>query len=93
MIFTVCLFAWDDTIDTNEDSLASDFEKASIWRQQSLAYFKHHLRLSPAGAAEPVCPDTVCLLFKEFGQRFCASFGEGGCLPRDQCPAVAVCPS
>ncbi|KAJ4385802.1 hypothetical protein N0V93_010233 [Gnomoniopsis smithogilvyi] len=76
MLFTVCLFVWDDTIDTNEDTLASDFQKASVWRQQTLAYFKHHLKLSPSESQEPYCPDDVCLLFKEFGERFCANFGE-----------------
>ncbi|CAN8101905.1 unnamed protein product [Discula destructiva] len=76
MVFTVCLFAWDDTIDTNENSLASDFEKAALWRQQSLAYFKYHLKLSPQEKDEPHCPDNICILFKEFGQRFCESFGE-----------------
>lgn len=77
MLFTVCLFVWDDTIDTNEDALASDFEKASVWRQQTLTYFKYHLKLSPSESDEPYCPDDVCLLFKEFGERFCANFGEG----------------
>lgn len=77
MLFTVCLFAWDDFIDTNEDALASDFEKASVWRQQTLDYFKYHLQLCPSESNEPCCPDDVCLLFKEFGARFCAKFGEG----------------
>lgn len=75
MIFTVCLFVWDDTVDTNEEDLASDFSKATLWRQQSLAYFKYHLQLSPE-QQEPECPDTVCLMFKEFGERFCANFGD-----------------
>lgn len=77
MLFTVCLFVWDDTIDTNEDALASDFEKATVWRQQTLAYFKYHLKLCPSENNEPHCPDDVCLLFKEFGKRFCANFGDG----------------
>lgn len=77
MLFTVCLFVWDDTIDTNEHVLASDFGKANLWRQQSLEYFKYHLKLSEPEKDEPYCPDNVCLLFKEFGERFCQSFGEG----------------
>ncbi|PSR92153.1 isoprenoid synthase domain-containing protein [Coniella lustricola] len=72
-LFTVCLFVWDDTIDTNEHYLATDFEEASVWRRRSLAYFKYHLRLSDG--CEPTCPDDVCILFKEFGERFCSKFG------------------
>lgn len=82
MLFTVCLFVWDDTIDTNEDALASDFEKATEWRQQTLAYFRYHLKLCPLEDNEPECPDAVCLLFNEFGERFCAKFGVG-MLPTD----------
>lgn len=74
-LFTVCLFVWDDTIDTNEHYLATDFEQASVWRRQSLAYFKYHLQLT--NGSEPYCPDDVCLLFKDFGQRFCSKFGPG----------------
>lgn len=77
MLFTVCLFVWDDIIDTNEHVLASDFEKANVWRQQSLVYFKYHLRLSSSRSGEPYCPDNICVLFKEFGQRFCHKFGKG----------------
>lgn len=76
MLFTVCLFVWDDIIDTNEHELASDYAAASVWREQSLAYFQYHLQLGPAGQGEPRCPDDVCLIFKEFGQRFCANFGD-----------------
>lgn len=79
MLFTVCLFVWDDIIDTNEHALASDFEKASVWREQSLAYFRYHLQLSPDEKVEPYCPDDICPVFKEFGQRFCARFGQGVC--------------
>ncbi|ROV93155.1 hypothetical protein VMCG_08735 [Cytospora schulzeri] len=75
MLFTVALFVWDDTIDTNEHMLASDFERAELWREQSLCYFKYHLQLSPQGT-EPYCPDDICLLFKEFAERFCNDFGE-----------------
>lgn len=75
MLFTVALFVWDDTIDTNEHMLASDFESAELWREQSLSYFKYHLQLSPQGV-EPYCPDDICLLFKEFAERFCKEFGE-----------------
>lgn len=82
MLFTVCLFVWDDIIDTNEHVLASDFEAADIWRQQSLAYFKYHLELSPLEKGEPYCPDSICVLFKEFGQRFCQNFGEGMSIKR-----------
>lgn len=77
MLFTVCLFVWDDIIDTNEHELASDYERANVWREQSLAYFKYHLRLSPTDKSEPPCPDDVCLIFKEFGERFCRNFGDG----------------
>lgn len=77
MLFTVCLFVWDDIIDTNEHVLASDFEAANVWRRQSLAYFEYHLRLSPLEDGEPYCPDDICLVFKDFGQRFCRNFGEG----------------
>lgn len=77
MLFTVCLFVWDDIIDTNEHELASDYEAANIWREKSLAYFKYHLQLSPKDQPEPECPDTVCLIFKEFGARFCKNFGDG----------------
>lgn len=76
MLFTVALFVWDDTIDTNEHMLAADFEKAEMWREQSLDYFRYHLRLSP-GQDEPCCPDEICLLFGEFAQRFCEKFGHG----------------
>lgn len=92
MLFTVALFVWDDTIDTNEHMLASDFQRAELWREQSLCYFKYHLRLSPQGL-EPYCPDDICLLFKEFAERFCDKFGEGVYLlifyPQDE---VAVFP-
>lgn len=77
MLFTVCLFIWDDIIDTNEHALASDFEEASTWRKDSLAYFKYHLQLCPQDQAEPYCPDSICILFKAFGERFCRSFGHG----------------
>lgn len=76
MLFTVALFVWDDTIDTNEHTLASSFEDAEIWRNESLAYFKYHLQLS-AQDQEPYCPDDICLLFKEFAERFCQNFGQG----------------
>lgn len=76
MLFTVALFVWDDTIDTNEHMLASDFERAELWREQSLAYFKYHLQLS-SQHVEPACPDDICLLFREFAERFCGNFGEG----------------
>lgn len=76
MLFTVALFVWDDTIDTNEHILASDFAKAEIWRNQSLDYFRYHLQLSST-VEEPCCPDDICLLFEEFAQRFCRDFGEG----------------
>lgn len=76
MLFTVALFVWDDTIDTNEHMLASNFEKAEVWRNQSLAYFRYHLQLSPQDK-EPDCPDEICVLFKEFAQRFCKNFGDG----------------
>lgn len=75
MLFTVCLFVWDDTIDTNEDDLASDFDSATIWRQQSLEYFQYHLQLSPQLDQAPYCPDPICVLFKEFAERFCRDFG------------------
>ncbi|POS74314.1 hypothetical protein DHEL01_v207289 [Diaporthe helianthi] len=74
MLFTVALFVWDDTIDTNEHILASDFAKAEVWRKQSLDYFRYQLRLSPL-EKEPYCPDDICLLFKEFAERFCKNFG------------------
>lgn len=76
MLFTVALFVWDDTIDTNEHMLASDFERAELWRERSLCYFKYHLQLLPQGE-EPYRPDDICLLFKEFAERFCEKFGEG----------------
>lgn len=75
MLFTVALFVWDDTIDTNEHMLASNFAEADVWRNQSLAYFRYHLRLSPQGK-EPYCPDDICVLFKEFAERFCENFGD-----------------
>ncbi|KAL1845552.1 hypothetical protein Daus18300_014502, partial [Diaporthe australafricana] len=75
MLFTVALFVWDDTIDTNEHILASSFDSAEIWRDQSLAYFRYHLQLSPQDL-EPHCPDDICLLFKEFAERFCNNFGQ-----------------
>ncbi|KAK7735561.1 hypothetical protein SLS53_007474 [Cytospora paraplurivora] len=75
MLFTVALFVWDDTIDTNEHTLASDFERAEVWREESLSYFKYHLKLSPQDV-EPRCPDEICLLFKEFAERFCEKFAE-----------------
>lgn len=78
MLFTVALFVWDDTIDTNEHALASDFERAEVWRGQSLSYFRYHLKLSPQDV-EPQCPDEICLLFKEFAERFCEKFAEGAC--------------
>ncbi|KKY30693.1 putative terpene synthase [Diaporthe ampelina] len=74
MLFTVALFVWDDTIDTNEHMLASNFAEAEVWRTQSLAYFRYHLQLSQD--EEPHCPDDICLLFKEFAGRFCKSFGD-----------------
>ncbi|KAF3766767.1 terpenoid synthase, partial [Cryphonectria parasitica EP155] len=74
-LFTVCLFIWDDTIDTNEHFLASDFDKANIWRKQSLEYFEYHLGLLEE-EDEPESPDDACLLFKEFGKRFCSKFGQ-----------------
>lgn len=76
MLFTVALFVWDDTIDTNEHILASDFAKAEVWRNQSLDYFRYHLQLS-SRVEEPNCPDDICLLFKEFATRFCKNFGDG----------------
>lgn len=76
MLFTVALFVWDDTIDTNEHMLASSFDNAEIWRNQSLAYFRYHLQLSLQDV-EPHCPDDICLLFKEFAERFCNNFGKG----------------
>jgi hypothetical protein len=76
MLFTVALFVWDDTIDTNEHPLASNFADAEVWRKQSLAYFEYHLQLGPQDK-EPYCPDAICLLFKEFSERFCAGFGHG----------------
>ncbi|KAG6355737.1 hypothetical protein INS49_003702 [Diaporthe citri] len=75
MLFTVALFVWDDTIDTNEHMLASNFQQAEVWRNQSLAYFRYHLQLSPH-EKEPYCPDDICLLFKEFAERFCENFGD-----------------
>ncbi|KAG8160934.1 hypothetical protein KVR01_009198 [Diaporthe batatas] len=74
MLFTVALFVWDDTIDTNEHILASDFAKAEVWRNQSLDYFRYQLQLSP-NEKEPYLPDDICLLFKEFAERFCKNFG------------------
>lgn len=77
MLFTVCLFVWDDIIDTNEHVLASDLGKANIWRRQSLAYFRYHLQMSSPTRVEPYCPDDICILFKKFGQRFCLKSGQG----------------
>lgn len=77
MLFTVWAFVFDDIIDTNEEDLAHDFEKACLHREQSLAYVRCCMKLCPAGETEPVCPDPVGQIFKDFADMYCEEFDEG----------------
>ncbi|CAM1500430.1 Fc.00g095920.m01.CDS01 [Cosmosporella sp. VM-42] len=51
-IFTAWAFIWDDTIDTNEHELSDNFEKACLFRRQSLAYVKYWLNIKDDEARE-----------------------------------------
>ncbi|KAJ9150785.1 Germacrene A synthase [Pleurostoma richardsiae] len=78
-LFTVWAFIWDDTIDTNEDILSDDFEKACVFRTQSLSYVRYWLGLTSQGELEPICPSPASAVFKDFGKRYTQIFSQAKC--------------
>ncbi|KAK3318125.1 isoprenoid synthase domain-containing protein [Apodospora peruviana] len=71
-LFIIWLFVWDDQCDVGDNpAISDDFERACIWRKETLAQIKGFLGLTGEGEDDfaETATNGPMLVFKEFGER------------------------
>lgn len=64
-------------IDAEVGDLAGDFEAAQTFRQETINYIRHCLRLSEDNAPRPVPPNQIIAFFKVIGDAACETYDLG----------------
>lgn len=79
MHFITWLFIWDDEIDLGENEVGVNLAAAQKFRQESLAFIEHSLRLG-SGNFQPVSQNAIIYRFEEVGEGLRKYYNEGKCL-------------
>ncbi|KAK3389252.1 isoprenoid synthase domain-containing protein [Podospora didyma] len=75
-LYIIWLFVWDDQVDLNEGSLASDFASATAWRTETIAMIDRFFGLKATPAAQALVTGPMIAL-EEFSKRAVKKFNEG----------------
>jgi len=66
-LITTWLFIWDDYVDSNDGSLAKDFDRATAWRAEALSSARQFLGLDES-VTEPKTPTGPMIVLAEYAR-------------------------